>query len=290
MDIPNRKVHNSNKKMKSNYRLIAVDLDGTALNSKSQISKENVEAILRLEENGIKTAILTGRTFYEIPLEVRECKGVEYYIFSNGAGIQHFEKGLRYYSPIDKSIAAEVFKILCSYNCFIELYSNGHPIVRRDEFNSEMLNYYNIDQSFIPVMEQTRFPVKDLEAVLYDDAYKIEMFDVFFKYENQRQACREALTSKDYGFEITTSMSNNLEILKSGINKGTGLKKLCEIENVRLEDIIVIGDSRNDITAFEVAHTKYAVSNACDELKALADKIICSNDENIMAYMERELL
>ncbi|MGN0523141.1 MAG: HAD family hydrolase [Eubacterium sp.] len=276
--------------MKSNYRLLAVDLDGTALNSKSQISKENIEAISRLEENGIKTAILTGRTFYEIPLEVRECKGIEYYIFSNGAGIRHFEKGLRYYSPIDKTIAAEVFKTLCSYNCFIELYSNGHPIVRSDEFNSEMLNYYNIDQSFIPVMEQTRFPVKDLEAVLYDDAYKIEMFDVFFKYENQRQACIEALMSKDYGFEITTSMSNNLEILKSGINKGTGLKKLCEIEHVRLEDIIVIGDSRNDITAFEVAHTKYAVSNACDELKALADKVICSNDENIMAYMERELL
>ena len=52
----------------------------------------------------------------------------------------------------------------------------------------------------------------------------------------------------------------------------------------------VLGDSRNDISAFETDAKGYAVANACDELKNLADKVICSNDENVMRFMERETI
>lgn len=84
-------------------------------------------------------------------------------------------------------------------------------------------------------------------------------------------------------------MSNNLEIMRKGINKGTGLQRLCKTAGYHPDDVIVIGDSKNDITAFETAKKCYAVSNACDEIKSMADRIICSNDENIMCYMEKEL-
>ena len=115
------------------------------------------------------------------------------------------------------------------------------------------------------------------------------MFDVFFRNDSEKEACRKLLLEKFDGIEITSSLSSNLEIIKKGTDKGSGLKKLCELAKYDLDDIIVIGDSKNDISAFNTAKTKYAVSNACVEIKSLADKIICSNDEGIMKYMENEI-
>lgn len=290
MDISDRKVYNTDKEMKTNYKLIATDLDGTLLRTDSSVSEENINAINRLAEAGIKTAVLTGRTLYEIPLELRSCKGIEYFVYSNGAGINHSIKGILDYRPIEKVVAIRICEILKSYCAFTELYTNGYPMVEKDEFNYESLEYYNIDKNFIPEMVKTRRPVKSLEKILYDNSYKIEMLDIFFKYDNERTEFKNRLMSEFYGLDITTSMDNNLEIMNKGINKGFGLKRLCELAGVNIEDAIVIGDSKNDITAFNAAKTKYAVSNACDELKKLSDKIICSNGENIMEYFEKELL
>ena len=75
--------------------------------------------------------------------------------------------------------------------------------------------------------------------------------------------------------------------MNKGVNKGTGLKKLCEISGIDINSVSAVGDSKNDITFFNAAGgRRFAVSNACDELKSIADEIICSNDENVMCFME----
>ena len=131
---------------------------------------------------------------------------------------------------------------------------------------------------------------KNLASLLTDDNYKIEMFDVFFRNQSEREKCKAELLEKYGDIEITTSMDNNLEIMKKGVNKGTGLLNLSKISKIELENIIVLGDSENDLTAFKAAKRKYAVSNACEKIKSLADKVICSNDEHIMEYMKKELV
>lgn len=270
--------------------IIATDLDGTLLKNDTSVSKENINAIKRLYDKGIKTVLLTGRTFYEIPAELRLCRGVEYFVYSNGAGIFGRAKGIIDYSPIPKETAVNVFNILNRYETLIELYSNGHPRLEKSKYNSNAFKYYKIDPNFIPEMYKSRMTVNNLESLLCDEAYQIEMFDVFFKNNSERIESKNRLISEFDGLEITTSMTNNLEIMNKGINKGFGLKRLCEISKLYIDDIIVIGDSKNDITAFAAAKKKYAVSNACEEIKSIADKIICSNEENVMCYMEKELL
>lgn len=273
-----------------NQKLIAVDLDGTLLDGESRVSDENMQAITDLAGKGVMTAILTGRTFYEIPKEIRTCKDIEYFVFSDGAGIRHKEKGIIRYHSIAGEAAIRIFDILRSYTCLVEVYANGHPCISKENLNTAVLKDYCVDSAFIPVMLQTRLPFENVGMLLYDDSYKIEMFNVFFKDEVQRMECANRLKKEFYGIEVTSSMSNNLEILNKGVNKGYGLAELCGIIGVDTDDVTVIGDSKNDIPAFSVAKMKYAVSNAHDDLKRLADKIICSNDENIMVYMERELV
>ena len=84
-------------------------------------------------------------------------------------------------------------------------------------------------------------------------------------------------------------MPNNLEICAPDVSKGSAIEALCEMLDTDIKRVAVIGDSENDITAFKTRAEKYAVSNACEEIKNLADKVICSNDENIMCYFEKML-
>lgn len=95
MDISGRKVCDSNKKkVKRTSMMIATDLDGTLLASDTNVSGANLNAIKALSESGVETAILTGRTFYEIPPQLRNCGYIKYFVYSNGAGINEKSREL----------------------------------------------------------------------------------------------------------------------------------------------------------------------------------------------------
>lgn len=267
-------------------KLIAVDLDGTLLNSKNEVSRENIDAINILAQNGISTAVLTGRTMGEIPTELLKCEGIGYYVYSNGAGIND-KNGILSYQAIDKDTIKTVFDIIASYETIIEVYSNGKPYLDSTKFSYEVLDEYHIDRGFIPVIEATRVKVNNLRDLIISDDHDIEMLDVFFKNMDERTECWERIGDL---VSVTSSMVNNIEVLAKGINKGVGITNLCDVLGISIDDAVVIGDSLNDMTAFTTATNKYAVSNACDEIKAVATKTICSNDEHIMVYMKNELV
>lgn len=270
--------------------IIASDLDGTLLKSDTDISEENLHAIERLAQKGAKIILLTGRTLYEVPKELRTCKGVEYIVFSNGAGIYHREKGIIEYHTISNETSFKIYKVLNEYKTFIELYTNGAPYVDKSKFSDESFEYYKIYSQFIPEMYKSRRTCDSIKNLIFDLDFKTEMFDVFFRNQDERSECYERLKREFDEIEITTSMTNNLEIMLKGINKGSALCDLCQIAGFDIKDVTVVGDSKNDLTAFNTEAKKYAVANACEEIKALADKIICSNDENIMCYIEREAI
>lgn len=281
-------INKKERQVKKVPMIIASDLDGTLLKSNTDISEENLHAIERLAQKGAKIILLTGRTLYEVPKELRDCKGVEYIVFSNGAGIYHREKGIIEYRTISNETAFKIYKVLNDYKTFIELYTNGAPYVETADFSQESFEYYKIDSEFIPEMYKSRRVCDSIKEMIFDLDFKTEMFDVFFRNQDERSECYERLKKEFDEIEITTSMTNNLEIMLKGINKGSALRKLCQIAGFDIKDVTVVGDSKNDLTAFNTEAKKYAVSNACEEIKALADKIICSNDENIMCYIERE--
>ena len=83
----------------------------------------------------------------------------------------------------------------------------------------------------------------------------------------------------ELGFEY------NLEIMSTKAGKGNALSALADMLKIQRSKTISIGDSGNDITSIESAGLGLAVSNATDSLKAVADDIICSNEEHIVAYV-----
>lgn len=275
-------------KKKKVIRYIASDLDGTLISSDNEVSEENLDAIDRMHNAGVRFIVLTGRTLYEVPLELRHNDSIDYIIYSNGVGIWDRKRGLLKNNFIDDEKAKKVFEILREYETFTEIYSGGRPYVDASKFDSEHFLYYKIDKGFIPEMNKSRVKIPNLRKIIDDSNDKVEMFDVFFRYEKERQECLKRLKNDFDDLFVTSSMSNNLEIVRAGNSKGNTLIEFCDKMGIDIKSVTVLGDSRNDISAFETDAKGYAVANACDELKNLADKVICSNDENVMRFMERE--
>lgn len=275
-------------KKKKVIRYIASDLDGTLIGSDNEVSEENLDAIDRMHNAGVRFIVLTGRTLYEVPLELRHNDSIDYIIYSNGVGIWDRKRGLLKNNFIDDEKAKKVFEILTEYETFTEIYSGGRPYVDASKFDSEHFLYYKIDKGFIPEMNKSRVGIPNLRKIIDDSNDKVEMFDVFFRNENERQECLKRLKNDFDDLFVTSSMSNNLEIVRAGNSKGSTLIEFCNKIGIDIKSVTVLGDSRNDISAFETDAKCYAVANACDELKNLADKVICSNDENVMRFMERE--
>ena len=269
---------------------IASDLDGTLLNNDSAVSEENLTAIRQLRKKGILTVPVTGRTYMEIPAAVREEECITHFIFSNGAGIFEKGKGVIYASSIPKKTATTICTLLSSYQTFIEIYSGGFPWAEADKLTEESFDYYRINPRFRKIIRNSRKKADNFQQMLENGSLKPELFDAFFRYEDERAECFEKINKLFPETETVSSLGNNIEIMNSGTNKGTSLHRLCEILCIDTAETLAAGDSKNDIDLLKAAGFACAVSNACDEVKALADKIICSNNEHIMKHIEENIL
>ena len=272
------------------YSLIAVDIDGTLLNDRSELSGENRKAIDALSQKGIAVVPVTGRTYYEIPEAVRKCESIRFFVYSNGACIFDREQGTVYSSTIPCETAADIFSLLDSYETYTEVYSAGYPWADGAKLNAECFDYYGISRRFQKIIEKSRKTVSDFSSELKSESLKPELFNSFFRSEKDRDECREKLYEHFPDIEAVSSLGLNLEIMNEGTNKGTGLLKLCDIIKTDPAKVIAIGDNDNDIRLFEIAGMRCAVSNACEKLKAMATEIICSNNEHVIDYVEKNIL
>lgn len=272
-----------------NCKLIACDLDGTLLCDDSSISNENLNAIHRIKNNGIEFVINTGRTLYEIPKELLNDADIRYIIHSDGSVIYDKASSKILQSRyIDTETALKLFKLLDSFDTMIGFYVNGHPVTDIKKLSCQSYEYFNIDKNYRSVMDLTRKGVENLEKYISEND-KIELINIFFKYPKERNHCAEILKEK-FDIQFTTSMDNNIEITAKSISKGMALKKLCDILQIKKENVIALGDSKNDITMFDFAGTSLCAGNASDVVKEYADKQVCSNNEHIAEYICRNIL
>lgn len=270
-------------------KLIACDLDGTLLCDDSSVSVENLNAIHNIKNRQIEFVINTGRTLYEIPKILLDDADIRYIIYSDGSVIYDKEnKKILQSKYIDNDTALKLFKLLSGFDTMIGFYENGHPVTDIKKLNHKSYEYFNIDKNYRPVMDLTRKGVDNLEKYIIENN-KIELINIFFKYPEERNRCAEMLKD-NFDIQFTTSMDNNIEITAKSISKGMALKRLCDILQINKENVIALGDSKNDITMFDFAGTSLCAGNALDIVKKYADKQVCTNNEHIAEYIYRNIL
>lgn len=239
-------------------RLIAVDMDGTLLNSDSQISETTAYWLKQAIQAGIHVCFATGRgrTSAYPYLQQLELPGP--FVFVNGSEVWTTK------DEIHSRIIMPLEDVMTLREMALEenIWYWGYALD----------GVYNIER-WHPHPEQTQW-LKF--GFMSDDT------EILARIQEKAEALGV--------FEITNSDVDNLEMNPKGIHKAAGLEKVCQILNITMDQVVAFGDSRNDLKMIQAAGIGVAMGNAQEIVKQQADYITCSNDEDGIAVFIRDQL
>ncbi len=269
---------------KKKYKIVASDLDGTLLGSDQRVSKENLQAIKEMRRLGVEFVPTTGRALSEIPQELIESPDVRYIITSDGAAVWDKSLGkmiLTHY------ISAETVEFIMNtvkpHNTYALVHENGANYYDTKKHTRAFLDKCRVGQSFRNIVNASAVAVDDYDGFL-KRSNAIEMICIFFESDEALSECKRIFMESG---KLCAAQSdrNNLEIYSSSAGKGNTLAAFAALLGVDRSEVIAVGDSNNDVTLIKTAGLSLAMENASDELKALADKVICNNSEHCARYI-----
>lgn len=252
------------------YKLVVLDMDGTLLDNNHHVSNANLEVIHRLKREGVSVALASGRSYESIYHYIEEL-GVDLPIIAaNGALIKsplssevYFSSGL----PIN--LAKEIVEYGQENQYPISLYLNGEV------------------QTFNEGMVKIHWELEKLNARVIDefegkrDLYKIIYVNTPEKIEEAFKHLEQKYKEKLY---ITRSDDIYLEVMNINASKGKALHQLMDMLHISSHEVLVMGNSFNDIAMFEVAGLAIAMDNSPQEVKDAADFVTKSNNDDGVAY------
>ncbi len=269
---------------KRKYKLVASDLDGTLLGKDKRVSKENLQAIKEMRELGVEFIPTTGRTLSEMPKELLVDPAVRYFITSDGAAVWDKEQGkmiLAHYIPAET--VEFIMNTVKPYNTYTLVHESGMNHFEPKQHTPAHLDRCNVGQSFRDIVEESATGVDDMDAFL-KKSKAIEMICIFFEDHDALEACKHTFIESGKLCAVQSD-ENNIEVFMSSAGKGNTLAAFAKMLCVDISEVIAVGDSDNDVTLIKTAGLGLAMENASDELKALADKVICNNSAHCAKYI-----
>lgn len=274
--------------MNKKIKMIGLDLDGTLLNSKKELTEYTKDVLKRAIEKGIIVLPSTGRPYSALPEELKHFPGMKYAVTANGARVLDLEEMKVLYEdllPLD--LAGRVLDILKKYDTIHEFFVEG---VGYSSVDSLKTAYEYFDESHMAEYYiKSRNSVPDVEAKMKEMESPVDKLQGIFKsIEEKEMAIRDL--EKVPGITVTMAFRNNLEINKAGVDKGIGLQKLGELIGILPEEIMVCGDGMNDIPMMEQAGFSVAMENSEQQVKEIADYVTGTNDEDGAAKAIEEIV
>lgn len=261
-------------------RLLAVDIDGTLLNSAREITPPVRAAVAEAQSQGVRVCLATGRIWPSARQFVERLGADSPAILYNGGLVYDFAKDeiwLRMPLAVDQ--ARDVLRIL-----------RRHPAVQP--------HLYADDRVYVPAMNKLTEtyqgkdgliaePVGDLADWLEADPMKI----LIIGERPALEAVVGDIRLLPYQVNHVFSETIYLEILPPGVDKGTALQAVAARLGLRREEIIAVGDNLNDLAMIEYAGVGVAMANAPEALRARADFVARNNnDHGLQEVIERFIL
>lgn len=267
-------------------RLVALDLDGTTLNDRKQITPRTRAALLAALEQGVVVVPATGRTVTGISPQLLALPGVRYAITSNGARVQDLAAGQTLAAVnIPTELALKAHDLLRQYDCTVDLFQDGQGYCTRHSLD----NYTRLaPANLLPYLRSSRILVPDLRAVIAAQPDGVEKLTTLFAREDERQAAWAQMEA--LGLAAVSSLPRNMELNAAGVNKGAGLLLLAQHLGIDPAQTMACGDGGNDIPMLRAAGIGVAMANAFEPVKAAADLITASNEEDGVAQAIERLV
>lgn len=268
------------------YRLIAMDLDGTLLNSRKEISPESIQAVDEICAAG-KTAVFdTGRAVSELADVIAVLPQVRYAVYASGAGLYDIHErkpfGLRSISPEDSE---KILSLARTIDVMPQIVLPERNVIQ--ESHMEHLERYHMDV-YRPLYEKAMTLVPDLFAFAASCREPFLKINLYHAVADERVRTRALLSSLN--LETVYSEISSLECSAGGVNKGSGLEILCGLLGISPKQCIAVGDADNDLPMFRASGLGIAMGNAAEHIKTAAGLVVADLDHGGCAQAIRMLL
>jgi len=263
-------------------KLILLDLDGTLLTSDKQISPANYAALERAQKAGVQIVPCTGRFFDGMPQVVRELPLFRYAVTVNGAQIYDRERDtILHRCEIQPADAQQIYDRLDTLPVIYDCFMDGWGYM--DKRSYDRIDQFIADPRVNKMVKELRKPVEDFRGFMAAERKPVQKIQMFFNDMELRKTVWEQLIAEFPEMAVTSSISNNVEINAKNANKGEALRFLCRHLGLEISESMAFGDGNNDLAMIRAAGLGVAMANADEELKAEANYITDTNNNDGVA-------
>ncbi|MEH7307168.1 Cof-type HAD-IIB family hydrolase [Neobacillus drentensis] len=231
-------------------KLVALDMDGTLLNNKGQVSEANRKAINAAKDKGIFVVLSTGRSLLTSREHADSLELNSYLVTVNGS----------------------------------EIWDDQRELVERNLVKSEHIEWmWKLTQE-----HNTKFWAISTERNWHnempEDLHQVDWMKFGFNIDDDETRAIIMKELQDKGeFEISNSTLKNIEVNSAGVNKAKGLELVCQRLGLEMKNVMAVGDSLNDLAMIKAAGIGVAMGNAQDIVKESADWVTATNEEDGVA-------
>lgn len=288
------------------YKLVAIDLDGTLLNSYGEVSNENKQAIKRAINKGVEIVLSSGRIGNSVESIANELGANNYYISGNGSMLYNMkEEKIEYENFISKEKMLKLIKICDENSIYYSIYTENMVITKSLKYNVVFYNYENSKKAFdkrtnINIVQNVYEYVENLEdnkflkITICDDSEiifsriiekfkKINNIDVLDVSHMSRKIIKDGTEEVPIEYYYT-------EITNKNVDKWKAIEYLIEKINIKKEEVIAIGDNINDKLMIKNAGVGVAMGQSNPIIKEMADVVTQDNNNNGVANILNKIL
>lgn len=269
--------------MTKTIKLIAVDLDGTLLDSESRLSERTEQVMKQAIAQGVKVVLATGKTAYSGRDIIKRLGLDTPGIYTQGLEIRYPDDSSKVLAALDADLARRFITYADERGFDVVAYNGSRLFTRKltpqvrelseryhdamPEVVGPLQNLLN-SMSFSKLLIMRRHDIKRINALRYQ--FNLQL---------------------DGKARLVQALGDMLEVLPPGQSKGRALKVLLKEFDIKESEVMALGDGENDIEMVKMAGIGVAMGNAHDSLKAVADHVTTTNDEDgVAAAVERFVL
>jgi hypothetical protein len=265
-------------------RLIALDIDGTLLDERSQLPAINVSAVAQAAARGIEVALVTGRRYdFATPI-ARQFPCPLTMIVNNGAVVRSSAGDTHFVHLLPRAVA---LRVLDAANGFRELASVCFNRPRENQVIYERIDWRDpLRQGYFERNREFLAEMSPLRDCLTEDPIQV----MFTGYVNQIREVETFLNELPFASEYSIAMTvydkrdfGLVDVVSRGCSKGATLAEWVKRRGWSREDVMAIGDNLNDLEMLQFAGLPIVMGNSVPQLKALGWRETLSNDQGGVA-------
>jgi Cof subfamily protein (haloacid dehalogenase superfamily) len=268
------------------FRLLALNIDGTLLQSNGRLHRSTKEAIHYVQQKGVDVSLVTSRS-YPSANKLAKALKINIPIVSNrGAFIANTLEEPIFEKKIDADVTFEIVRFLEDFQCQFRLNNEEYSIGNRSKLTNNLMTK-TIFSSADPAFYSHQF-VDIVSEALTDTPMNPSKIEVYFEDEKDLDDALKALNGMFSEINLVKVNKLKLDMVPEGVTKLNGLLRVGEQLGVTSKEIVYIGDDLDDIPLIDAVGLGVAMGNSPFEVKKAADWVTRSNNQHGVTYMVKE--